>query len=87
MGNKCALLFFSGGGGGGGGVCVCVCARVCAFFHTCNAAPKLSYMLYMDKKIYLACPVAQSVCLSVRLSLSQSLVGWFVSNNRDEHRR
>ena len=75
--------FFSGFGGGnvcvGGGGCLCVC--VC-FFHMCYTAPKVSYLLCKDNKIYLTCPVPLSVSLS--LSLSNWLVGLLVQVSERE---
>ena len=75
-------LFLSGGGGagnggGGGGVCVRVC--VCTFFHTCYTAPKVSYILCKDNKMYLTSPVPQSVSLS--------LSDWLVDSFADEREK
>ena len=68
------FFFFPGGGGGGGGG-VCVCAFFLSFL-SCYTAPKNSYILYKDNKIYLKCPVPQSVYLSLCVSLSVWLVCW-----------
>ena len=60
-------------------VVVCVCVCVCTFFHTCYTAPKVSYILCKDNKMYLTSPVPQSVSLS--------LSDWLVDSFADEREK